>query len=49
VGVIVWSDDGCGMEVKGNDGNGWSSDGMVLWLGRQNEDVVEWRERPMLI
>jgi hypothetical protein len=28
--------------VKGNDGGGWSSDGMVLWLGRrQNGDAVE--------
>jgi hypothetical protein len=29
--------------VKGDNNNGWSSDGVVLWLGRrQNGDVVEW-------
>jgi hypothetical protein len=29
--------------VKENDGGGWSSDGMVLWLGRrQNGDTIEW-------
>jgi hypothetical protein len=28
---------------KGNDGGGWSSDGVVLWLGRrQNKDTIEW-------
>jgi hypothetical protein len=28
--------------VKGNNNDGWSSDGMMLWLGRrQNEDMVE--------
>jgi hypothetical protein len=28
--------------MKGNDGGGWSYDGVVLWVGRrQNEDVVE--------
>jgi hypothetical protein len=31
-----------GMMVKGNGGDGWSSDGMVLCLGRrQNGDAVE--------
>jgi hypothetical protein len=31
-----------GTVVKGNDGDGWSSDGVVLWLRkRQNEDAVE--------
>jgi hypothetical protein len=30
--VIVQRDDGCGTTVKGNDGCGWSSDGVVLWL-----------------
>jgi hypothetical protein len=36
--------------VKGNDGDGWSSDDVMLWLGRrQNRNVVEWwREWPML-
>jgi hypothetical protein len=30
------------MTVKGNDGDGWSSNGMALWLGRrQNRDAVE--------
>jgi hypothetical protein len=29
--------------MKENDDDGWSSDGMVLWLGRrQNRDAVEW-------
>jgi hypothetical protein len=36
-------DDGCGMTVKANDNDGWSSDGVVLWLDmRQNRDTVEW-------
>jgi hypothetical protein len=42
VGVIVWRDDERRTAVKGNDGGEWSSDGMVLWLGRrQNGDAVE--------
>jgi hypothetical protein len=42
VGVIVWRDDGHGTVVKGNDGGGWSSNGVMLWLGRrQNGDAVE--------
>jgi hypothetical protein len=41
--VIVQRNDRRGMTVKGNDGDGWSSDGVVLWLGRrQNRFVVEW-------
>jgi hypothetical protein len=36
-------DDGHEIVVKGTDVGGWSSDGVVLWLGRrQNEDAVEW-------
>jgi hypothetical protein len=43
VGVVVQKDDGCETVVKGNDDYGWSSDGVVLWLGmRQNEDADEW-------
>jgi hypothetical protein len=43
VGVIVWRDDEYGTAVKENNGGRWSSDGMVLWLGRrQNGDEVEW-------
>jgi hypothetical protein len=43
VGVVVERDDVCGTTVEGNDGGGWSSDGVVLWLGRrQNRDMVEW-------
>jgi hypothetical protein len=43
MGVIVWRDNGCKTAVKGNDGGGWSFDGLMLWLGRrQNRDVVEW-------
>jgi hypothetical protein len=42
----VWSDDGRRPTVKGNiddEDDGWSSDGMVFWLGRrQNGDVIEW-------
>jgi hypothetical protein len=42
MGVIVQSDDGHGMMVKGNDDDGWSSDDVVLWLKmRQNGDAVE--------
>jgi hypothetical protein len=36
-------DDGHEIVVKGNDSGRWTSDGMVLWLGRrQNGDAVEW-------
>jgi hypothetical protein len=36
-------DDGRETSVKGNDDSGWSSDGVVLWLERrQNEDTIEW-------
>jgi hypothetical protein len=42
MGVVVWRDDECEIAVKGNGGDGWSSDDMVLWLGRrQNGDTVE--------
>jgi hypothetical protein len=34
VGVVVRMDDSCEIIVKGNDGGGWSSDGVMLWLGR---------------
>jgi hypothetical protein len=38
----VRRDDGHGTTVKGNDDSGWSSDSVVLLLGRrQNGDVVE--------
>jgi hypothetical protein len=33
VGVVVRRDNKCETAVKGNDGGGWSSDGVVLWLG----------------
>jgi hypothetical protein len=43
VGVVVRRDDGRETAVKENDSDGWSSDGVVLWLGRrQNGDTVEW-------
>jgi hypothetical protein len=43
VSVVVRSDDERGTTVKENDGNGWNSDDVVLWLGRrQNGDVIEW-------
>jgi hypothetical protein len=35
VEVVVWRDDECGMIVKENDDDRWSSDGMMLWLGRK--------------
>jgi hypothetical protein len=39
----VRRDDGHGTAVKGNDGGEWSSDGVVLQLGRrQNGDADEW-------
>jgi hypothetical protein len=42
VGVIARRDDGCETAVKGNDDGGWSSDSLVLRLGRrQNRDAVE--------
>jgi hypothetical protein len=42
VDVVVWRDDEHGMMVKGNNGSGWSSDGVMLWLGRrQNGDTIE--------
>jgi hypothetical protein len=46
----VRRDDGRETVMKGNDNGGWSSDGMVLWLGRrQNRDTIEWwREWPRL-
>jgi hypothetical protein len=41
--VIVRRDDEHVTVIKGNDDGGWSSDGVVLWLGkRQNSDVIEW-------
>jgi hypothetical protein len=41
--VVVWRDDGHETVVKENDVDGWSSDDMVLLLGRrQNRDAVEW-------
>jgi hypothetical protein len=41
--VVVQKDDERGTTVKMNDNDGWSSDGMTLWLGkRPNEDAVEW-------
>jgi hypothetical protein len=42
VGVIVRRDNRCETAIKGNDDNRWSSDGVVLWLGRrQNRDAIE--------
>jgi hypothetical protein len=41
--VIAQRDDEHRTTVKENNDGGWSSDGVVLWLGRtQNEDAVEW-------
>jgi hypothetical protein len=33
VGVVVRRNDGYEIAVKGNDGSGPSSDGVVLWIG----------------
>jgi hypothetical protein len=42
VGVVIRKDDVCGTVVKCNNGGGWSSDDVVLWLEeKQNRDVVE--------
>jgi hypothetical protein len=42
MGVVVRKDDGRGAMVKENNNSGWSSDDMVLWLmRRQNEYTVE--------
>jgi hypothetical protein len=50
MGVVVWRDYGHGTTVKENNGDGWSSDDVVLWLERrQNRYAVEWwGEWPML-
>jgi hypothetical protein len=46
--VIVRRDDGRETTVKGNNGSGWSFDGVVFWLGgRQNGDAIEWWEEWM--
>jgi hypothetical protein len=40
MGVAVRRDDERGMTVKENDDGGWSSDGVMLWLGKmQNRDI----------
>jgi hypothetical protein len=42
MGAVVWRDDGRETAAKGNGSGGWSSNDVVLWLGRrQNGDVVE--------
>jgi hypothetical protein len=42
----MWRDDVRETTVKWNDDDGWSSDYVVLWLGRrQNKDKVEWWEK----
>jgi hypothetical protein len=46
MGVVVWRDAGRGTVVKENNDDGWSSDGVVLWLGRrQNGDEIKWRRK----
>jgi hypothetical protein len=43
VDVVKRRGDGRGTVVKSNDGGGWSSDGVMLWLGkRQNRYVIEY-------
>jgi hypothetical protein len=39
----MWRDDEHETTAKGNNGDEWSFDGVMLWLGRrQNGDTVEW-------
>jgi hypothetical protein len=38
----VRRDDGHGMTVKVNNGSRWSTDGVVLRLGRRQNGDVEW-------
>jgi hypothetical protein len=39
----MWRDNRRGPVEKGNHVGDWSSDGMMLWLGRrQNGDTIEW-------
>jgi hypothetical protein len=50
MGVIVRRDNKRGTTVKGNDCGGWSSDDVMLWLGkRQNGDPIEWWRRVIKI
>jgi hypothetical protein len=43
MGVIVRRDDGHKTVVKENDSGEWSSNNVVLWLGRrQNGDTIQW-------
>jgi hypothetical protein len=43
MGVVVQRDDRRETVIKGNDGDRWNSDGVVLCLARrQNEDMIEW-------
>jgi hypothetical protein len=43
--VVVQRDDGCETAIKENNDDEWSSNDVVLWLGRrQNGDTVEWWE-----
>jgi hypothetical protein len=35
VSIVVQRDDGRGTAVKGNDDSGWSSDDVMLWLGKR--------------
>jgi hypothetical protein len=43
VGVVVRRDDECGMLVKENNDDEWSSDSMVFYLEKsQNGDTVQW-------
>jgi hypothetical protein len=40
--IVVWRNDESKTAIKGNDGNGWNFDDVVLWVGRrQNRDTVE--------
>jgi hypothetical protein len=38
--TVMWRDDRRGTTVKGNDSDGWSSYGVVLWLERRHNWVV---------
>jgi hypothetical protein len=43
VDIVIRRDDERVTAVKGHDGDGWSFDNVMVWLGwRKNGDAVEW-------
>jgi hypothetical protein len=35
----MWRNDRRGTMIKENDGSGWSFDGVMLWLGRRQNEM----------